>query len=127
MYFQARQKKTGQCFAGQVEIAQTFLKRLIGLMGRSSMIDGQGLYFPCCKSIHSFFMKFPIDVLFLDKKMKITKMVSCLKPYRVALAPLHTRNALELSCGVLEKHGLNVGDTITLIEINKEGQNYNVV
>lgn len=127
MYFQACRKKTGQCIAGKVEVAQTFSKRLIGLMGRCSMIDGQGLYFPGCKSIHSFFMKFAIDVLFLDKEMKITKMVNCLKPYRVAFAPLKTRNTLELSCGVLEKHDLSVGDTMTLIEIDKEGQDHNVV
>lgn len=118
MYVKACHKKTGECIAGRIEIARTFSERLIGLMGRRTMIDAEGLYFPGCKSIHTFFLKFAIDVLFLDKEMKVTKMVSRMKPYRLAFAPLQTRDALELSCGVLEKHGLNVGDAITLIELN---------
>jgi uncharacterized protein len=120
MYFKACCKKTGVCIADQVEIAQTFLKRLIGLTGRSKMIDGNGLYFPSCRSIHSFFMKFSIDVLFLDKEMHITKIVSCLKPNRLAFSPLQTRHTLELSCGALEKLQIKVGDAIKLIGYDKE-------
>ncbi|MGD9008070.1 MAG: DUF192 domain-containing protein [Desulfobacteraceae bacterium] len=120
MFVKACCKKTGECIADQVEIAQTFFKRLIGLTGRRKMIDGAGLYFPGCRSIHSFFMNFSIDVLFLDKQMHITKIVRCLRPYRLAFAPMQTRHTLELSCGALEKFQLKVGDAIVLIEYGKE-------
>lgn len=89
-------------------------------MGRSTLMDEQGLYFPGCKSIHTFGMKLAIDILFIDKNMKITKMINCLKPNRVAFAPFSTRDTLELACGVLEKHGLAVGDEIALIKTKHE-------
>jgi uncharacterized membrane protein (UPF0127 family) len=123
MHLKACHQRTGKGIAGQVEIARTFLKRLIGLMGRSILMEDQGLYFPGCKSIHTFGMKFAIDVLFMDKNMKITKMISCLKPNRVAFAPFSTRDTLELACGVLQKHALAVGDEIALIQIKHEGCN----
>lgn len=113
--------RTGKEIANRVEIAQTFWKRLIGLMGRPTLMDGQGLYIPGCKSIHTFGMKFTIDVLFLDKKMKIVKMVSCLNPNRVTFAPLLTRDTLELAGGVLKKHDLNLGDDIALIKRKSKG------
>lgn len=127
MYFKACHKNTDECIACRVEIAQTFLKRLIGLLGRSTINDGEGIYFPDCRSIHSFFMRFSIDVLFLDNEMKITRIINCLKPNRVAVAPLQTKDTLELRCGVLEKLDLNVGDTVTLIKISNESYNHDVI
>jgi uncharacterized protein len=120
MYFKACQNKTGDCIACRVEIAQTFIKKFIGLMGRSKINKEQGIYFLDCRSIHSFFMRFSIDVLFLDKEMKITRIVNCLKPNRVVIAPLQTKDTLELQSGVLDKFDLKVGDAIRLIEINNE-------
>jgi uncharacterized membrane protein (UPF0127 family) len=115
MYFKACCKNNGKCIADQVEIAQSLFQRMVGLLGRSKMVDGSGLYFPGCRSIHSFFMKISIDVLFLDKELKITKMISCLRPYRLAFSPLKTKHTLELSCGALKELQLKVGDTILLI------------
>lgn len=116
-----RHMKTGKEIASRVESALTFSRRLVGLMGRSTIPDEQGLYFPGCKSIHTFGMKFAIDVLFMDKKMKITKIVSRLNPNRVAFAPFATRATLELAGGVLKKHDLEVGDEIALIKRTNNG------
>lgn len=116
-----RHMRTGKDIASRVESALTFSKRLIGLMGRSTIPDEQGLYFPGCKSIHTFGMKFAIDVLFLDKEMKITKIVSRLNPNRLAFAPFATRATLELAGGALKKHDLKVGDEIALIKMTNEG------
>lgn len=115
-----RHMRTGKDIASRVESALTFSRRLIGLMGRSIILDDQGLYFPGCQSIHTFGMKFAIDVVFLDKEMKITKIVSRLNPNRVAFAPFSTRDTLELASGVLKNHDLNVGDEIALIKITNE-------
>lgn len=116
-----RHMRNGQDIASRVESALTFSRRLIGLMGRSTIPDEQGLYFPDCKSIHTFGMKFAIDVLFLDKEMKITKIIRRLKPNRVVFAPFSTCATLELAGGVLKKHDLEVGDQIALIKITNEG------
>lgn len=72
-------------------------------------------------------MKFAIDILFLDKEMKITKIINGLKPYRMAFAPLRTQHTLELSCGVLSNHPLTVGDTIALIQKNDEDYDHNII
>lgn len=122
MHIKVRHIRTGHDIASRVESARTFSRRLIGLMGRSTILDEQGLYIPGCKSIHTFGMKFAIDVLFLDKEMKITKIVSRLKPYRMAFAPFSTRDTLELASGVLKPHDLNVGDKIALIKSKQEGR-----
>jgi uncharacterized protein len=117
--------RSGECIANKVEITESFSRRLIGLMGRKTLMQGQGLYFPGCASIHSFFMKFAIDVLFLDKEMKITKTINGLKPWRMAWAPLGTRHTLELSYGVLHTFNIIVGDTISLIHSIDKGCVYN--
>lgn len=106
--------RTDNCIADQVEVALTFFKRLIGLLGRSAMPANQGLYFQGCKSVHTFFMRFPIDILFLDKDRNVTKMVDCLQPNRIAFGPRRTTDTLELACGAIAKCGVNVGDKIML-------------
>jgi uncharacterized membrane protein (UPF0127 family) len=107
---------TGECLWGRVEVARTFSKRLIGLLDRPALMAGQGLYFPDCKSIHTVFMRFAIDILFLDRELKIVKMARCLRPYRMAFGPWRTRGTLELACGTVEQHTLKVGDRIQLVE-----------
>jgi uncharacterized membrane protein (UPF0127 family) len=127
MLFQAYHSSSGACIADRIEVARSFSKRLIGLMGRKTLMKGQGLYFPGCASIHSFFMRFAIDVLFFDEEMKITKKINGLKPWRMALAPIGTRHTLELSSGVLHKFRLSVGDTISLVYPGDEGRGQNGV
>jgi uncharacterized membrane protein (UPF0127 family) len=117
MYIKARKFASGECFADKIEIAATFFQRLIGLLGRRSLDENQGLYFPGVRSIHTLFMKFPIDVLFLDDAFTVVKKVHCLRPYRWAMGMRKTRNTLELSCGTLEKFSIAVGDKISLINL----------
>jgi uncharacterized membrane protein (UPF0127 family) len=111
--------RSGKEIAQRIDIARTFFKRLMGWMGRTTLMEGQGLYIPGCRSIHTFGMNVAIDVLFLDKQFNITKMVSCLNPNRVMFAPFATRHTLELACGVLKQHDLEVGDQMALINKNE--------
>jgi uncharacterized protein len=62
------------------QIADSFWTRFMGLMGRDRLPDGEGLLIAPCDSIHMFFMKFALDVLFLDKDFRIVKIVKNLKP-----------------------------------------------
>jgi len=104
--------KRGEVFAHQVAVARSFYERTRGLLGRGALRDGEGLWIPKCKSIHTFFMRFPIDVLFLDKDNAVTKIVPCLAPFRVAAGPWRTSGVLELQCGTLEEGRFDTGDAI---------------
>ena len=106
--------RTNQVLAGQVQVAASFYHRTKGLLGRAGMKKGEGLYITQCSSIHTFFMRFSIDILFLDKERKITKMVSKLKPFRVAFGARRTIGVLELPEGTVDKNQCEIGDLISL-------------
>jgi uncharacterized membrane protein (UPF0127 family) len=107
--------KTGEVCADQVGVATTFYQRTRGLLGRAAVKNGEGLYIPRCKSIHTFFMRFPIDVLFLDKDNAVTRMIPCLVPFRIAVGPWPTSSVLELQCGTLAEGRFDRGDTISFL------------
>jgi len=107
--------RTGQKIADQVVKADTAFKRMRGLLGRSSLAVGEGLYLPKCNAIHTFFMRFPIDVLFLTKDHLITHMVHSLVPFRIVWGPWGTRAVLELPGGALQQVPCETGDTIAFL------------
>lgn len=113
MALQVYHEKSGALIADQVEIAGTFWQRLIGLLGRSGIKQNQGLLLPECNAVHSFMMRFPIDILFLDQERIVTKTVHRLKPNRMMFSSRRTRNTLELASGMLARYGVKVGDRIT--------------
>lgn len=79
-------KKKNIIIAEHVEVANTFIQRLIGLLGKSEYKTGTALWIKRCYSIHTFFMKFPIDVVFVDKNLKVCKVIQNIKPFRLANA-----------------------------------------
>ena len=106
--------RTGEVLGDKVLIATTFLQRLRGLLGRKHLLSGEGLFIPHCSSIHTFFMQFPIDVVFLNREREVTKLIEALAPFRTALGPRGTHAVLELQSGTLESVGCEEGDTIFL-------------
>lgn len=67
----------------QVEVAQSFPERLRGLLGRKDLNKDSSLWIHRCPSVHSFFMQFSIDVVFVDKTLRVTRVVENLKPFRM--------------------------------------------
>ena len=120
MLFEAHHIRSGECIAKEIEIAKTFFDRLVGLLGRFTIDANYGLFFPGCRSIHTIFMKFSLDIIFLDKNMRITKMISKMPPNRVAYGLFDTKNTLELLGGTLNNYVLKVGDQIALVERKSE-------
>ena len=82
----------------QVRIADSFLSRLRGLMFRRSLEPGEGLLLRNCPSIHCFFMRFPIDVIYLDKEMKVVGKET-VEPWRIGKLFRGARHVLELEKG----------------------------
>lgn len=114
--FSAINHTTGQILADRVNVARSFFQRTKGLLGRNSMERGEGLYISKCASIHTFFMKFAIDVLFLDKDMIVTRAIIGIKPYGLAFSPWSTTGVLEFWHGALEDTPCSVGDRISITE-----------
>ena len=93
-------------------LADTFWLRLRGLLGRNSLKEGEGLVLVGEKSIHTLFMKFPIDVVYIDKNYQVIRIDENMIPYR--LGPLITRSAyvLEVAVGTIVETATRVGDQL---------------
>jgi uncharacterized membrane protein (UPF0127 family) len=89
-----------------LEIARTSWSRFIGLMGRSSLASGGGLWIEPCNSIHMFFMRFAIDVLFLDRSGRVKRVMLRLRPWRVSPIVFGARTVVELPAGTLADRSL---------------------
>jgi uncharacterized protein len=85
--------------------------RLKGLLGRRSLPPGEGLLLRPASSVHTFFMRFPIDVVFLDRDLRVLSIARDLRPWRAAGRP-GARAALELPAGECERRGLRIGDSV---------------
>ncbi len=108
--------QTRSCLLGNaIGRAETSSTRCQGLLKRTGLENGEGLWIVPCEAIHTFFMKFAIDVLFLDKKRRVVKAVSRLRPWRLAMS-LRGRTVLELPAGTIERTGTRPGDQLEVVE-----------
>jgi hypothetical protein len=109
--------KSKDCLvASRASLADNFFSRLKGLMFRRTMDREEALVFYRTASIHTFFMRFPLDLVFLDKKMRIIKVFKGLKPGRIAVC-LAAYVAVELPGGRIAQKGLEIGDVLGLAPI----------
>jgi uncharacterized protein len=104
--------------ATKVRKADNFITRLVGLLKRTHLGPEEALWLMPSKGIHTIGMKFPIDVLFLDKNCAILAMVSGMMPYRISGVHLRGFSVLELPSGTIKKSHTEVGDRleISLVE-----------
>lgn len=92
-------------------VATSFASRFRGLMGVAGLPRGNGLLLPGTSSVHTHFMRFPIDVVFLDSDRRIVSFVTSLRPWRLAAAR-SADSVLELAAGECERLGLAEGDVL---------------
>ena len=93
--------------------ANTVLKRMVGLLNRRKFVNGEGLLLDRCYGVHTFGMRFPIDVLFLDKDLRVIRAVKALPPYRTSIVKKAVY-VLELPVGALEASHTEDGDQIQI-------------
>ncbi|MGB2768478.1 MAG: DUF192 domain-containing protein [Candidatus Zixiibacteriota bacterium] len=110
--------KGGTIVARRVEWAGTSAQRRRGLLGRSGLDPEEGIYIVPCEGIHTFRMKFPIDVAFLGKDGHVLAVHHSLKPNRISRIVLRAQGVLELSAGRLRATDTEVGDIIEFREVN---------
>jgi uncharacterized membrane protein (UPF0127 family) len=97
--------------ADRADIADNSAKRRTGLLKHTSLEPGEGLWIAPCEGVHTFAMKFPIDVLFLNRKKKILKIRPKMVRGRISFHLL-AHSVLELPSGTVEKTGTKVGDQL---------------
>jgi uncharacterized membrane protein (UPF0127 family) len=95
-------------------IADRALPRMRGLLGRRSLPGGEGILLRPAPSIHTAFMRFPIDVIFLDRDLHVVKLVETLGPWRMASAR-RAHAALEIAAGEAVARGIEIGDSLGLV------------
>ena len=110
----------GSVLGETIEVADSAIRRVKGLLGRECLEDGQGLLFKQCASLHTFFMRFPIDVLFVDKSGKVLKVADGVKPFKLVAAPLKAYYAIELPAGAVSRSKTRTGDRLSFREEPEE-------
>jgi uncharacterized protein len=95
------------------DVAETPLTRLKGLLGRARLRSGEGLLIRPTSAIHTCFMRFPIDAVFLDRDLIVLRAVSDVPAWRVARCR-RSRAVLELAAGEIRRRGIRPGDRLRL-------------
>jgi uncharacterized membrane protein (UPF0127 family) len=113
--------RDGRILADRVKRADRFWSRFKGLLGRQTLEQGEGLHIVPCNSIHMFFMRFAIDVAFLDADGSVVRAVHAIAPWRITRVYLAAESALELAAGTLARAGVREGDRLLFREKSPEG------
>jgi uncharacterized protein len=100
----------------EAEVADTPASRSRGLLGRDHLAPDRGLLIRPCSSIHTFFMRFPIDVVFLDRDAVVRRIVARMGPWRLAWGGWSAWQTLELAAGAGAAAGLRPGDRLVFEE-----------
>lgn len=108
-------EETGQDFVSRLRVALTPWERMRGLLGRDGLDPGEGMLFPNCSSVHTLFMRFTIDVVYLDREYHVRKITPRLRPWRFSgcWGAAHT---LELPSGHVVDSDVAVGARLRLVE-----------
>ena len=116
-----RREDDGQVLCERCTVADTTLRRIRGLIGRRELTPGDGIVMRPGWSIHTAFMLFPIDVVFVDADQVVLKVVENLKPFRASVCR-GARDVVELAAGEAERRGLKPGDRVAWAARGVNGQ-----
>jgi uncharacterized membrane protein (UPF0127 family) len=112
--FKVTNTTRGTSVGESIELADTSLKRMFGLLGRRGLDAGEGLWIKPSSGVHTVGMSFSIDVIGLDKNLKVIKLWRCLPPLRVTSVSMKLRSVIELPCGVIQQTRTQLGDEIEI-------------
>lgn len=106
-------RENGDVVCDRCVVADSPASRMKGLLGRSELRPGEGLLLRPASAIHTFFMRFPIDAVFLDREWRIVGIADRVAPWRTA-GRRGAKVVLEISAGESARLGLGVGDRLAL-------------
>lgn len=111
----------GTVLATRLEAAHTGPTRRKGLLGREGLLPGEGLWIVPCESVHTFFMRFPIDLVYLDRNNRIRKVRSGVGPWRMS-ACWSAHSVLELAAGTAAATRTERGDSVEFAPATSEAE-----
>ena len=107
----------GSSIAERCRVARSLRERAVGLLGSASLPAGEGLLIERTQSIHMFFMRYAIDVAFIDGRGTVRRTVSPVRPWRVVWWARGARDCIELPVGTLEASQTRPGDQLGITEL----------
>ena len=112
--------------ASHVEIAASGRARRRGLLGRQRLDSSAALLLVPCVAVHTGFMRFPIDVIFVNRDGRVTRVVPRMQPWRVAMsAAAHA--VIEAAAGTIEKRDVHVGDRVRLVQVGQGARDFDEI
>lgn len=97
----------------RVELASTFWRRLRGYIGRQEPRAGEGILILRCDAVHTFWMSFDLDVLFLDQKGRVLELLPSMKPWKRSKKVTGAEYVLEVPAGTIDASGTAIGDVLS--------------
>lgn len=107
-----RNETRGTTVGDRIRVARSIRDRTVGLLATAHLGAGEGLWIEGAPSIHMWFMRYPIDAVFVDADGRVTKVVANLKPWRVVWWARGARDCLELPAGAAATADIQVGDRL---------------
>ena len=107
-------QRTREIVASTVEVAGTRQSRRRGLLGRDHLDASAAMMLVPCAAVHTAFMRFPIDVVVIDRKGFAVKIIRDVRPWSI-VAAMHGHAVIEMAAGALKRHPVWLGDRLTLI------------
>jgi uncharacterized membrane protein (UPF0127 family) len=115
--------KTRETFvATEATVADSYLRRLVGLLGKTKRWAqlGRGLWIVPSRGVHTIGMMFPIDLIFLSKEKEVVHVEEHLRPFRISAVSLKATSVLELPAHTVYRTGTQVGDRMEIARLNKQ-------
>lgn len=112
--FKVTDTTRGTTVGDNVELADTSIKRMVGLLGRRGLDAGGGLWIKPSSGVHTVGMAFDIDVVGLDRQLKVIKLWHSLVPLRVTSVSLKMVSVLELPSGTIQQAQMQIGDQLLI-------------
>ncbi|HEY9059161.1 MAG TPA: DUF192 domain-containing protein [Pseudobacteroides sp.] len=105
-------KSKGTIISSNLAVADSFIKRFSGLMAKRELPSGSGLLLTKCNSIHMCFMKFSLDIIFIDDSMKVVHLIKAIPPWRVSGIVRSAKSTIELPVGTIDVSSTEIGDLL---------------
>jgi uncharacterized membrane protein (UPF0127 family) len=116
-FVQVRNTTRNTIIADRARVAASLGDRIVGLLSTPEVLPGKGLLIERTQSIHMFFMRYPIDVVFFDKHGRVRRLVHGIKPWRIVLWARGARDCLELRAGALDGTSTHIGDQLEITPV----------
>jgi len=110
----------GTILAQRAAVAETPGSRRRGLLGTDALDDGEGLLILPCRQVHTFGMRYPIDVIFIDKSWTVRRITHRMRPGRLSALVLSSRAVLELPAAKAARTGTQKGDALDVTEVSSK-------